>query len=74
MAIDEDELRTLPPAEKLRLVELLWDSLGDSTTPIPLPSWVDQEAAQRREEMRAADVGFGHDETWKRIKRRPERT
>ena len=33
MAIDTDELRALPPAEKLRLVELLWDDLGDGTAP-----------------------------------------
>jgi len=44
MPIDVDALHALPAAEKLRLVELLWDDLGDSTAPIPLPDWVDREA------------------------------
>lgn len=43
MSIDADELRALPSAEKMRLVEMLWDDLGESTEPIPLPDWVDRE-------------------------------
>ncbi|HUT10958.1 MAG TPA: addiction module protein [Thermoguttaceae bacterium] len=70
MSINTDELRALPPAEKLRLVELLWDDLGDSTASIPLPDWVDREAARRRDEMRDPMVGLEHDETWRRIERR----
>ena len=62
MPIDTDELRALPPAEKLRLVELLWDALGDSTVSIPLPDWVDREAAKRRDEMRDPSFGLTHDE------------
>ena len=56
MAIDTDELRALPAAEKLRLVEWLWDDLCDSTEPIPLPEWVGREAARRLEEMRDPDL------------------
>ena len=70
MAIDTDELWALPPAEKLRLVELLWDDLGDATAPIPLPDWVHREAARRRDEMRDRTFGLSHEETWKRIERR----
>ena len=70
MPINTEELRALPPAEKLRLVELLWDDLGDSTASIPLPDWVDREAARRRDEMRDPTFGLGHDETWGRIERR----
>lgn len=70
MPISPDELRALSPAEKLRLVELLWDDLGDSTAPIPLPDWVGHEAARRRDEMRDSTCGLTHDETWKRIERR----
>ncbi|HYW80761.1 MAG TPA: addiction module protein [Thermoguttaceae bacterium] len=70
MPIDVDALHALPAAEKLRLVELLWDDLGDSTAPIPLPDWVDREAARRREEMRDPNFGLSHDETWRRIERR----
>ncbi len=51
MAVTPDELRDLPPAEKLCLVEFLWDELGNSDVSIPLPDWVDREAARRRNEM-----------------------
>lgn len=70
MPIDTDGLRALPPAEKLRLVEFLWDDLGDSTAQIPLPDWVDREASRRRDEMRDPTLGRSHDETWGRIERR----
>jgi len=70
MPINTDELLALSPAEKLRLVELLWDDLGDSVASIPLPEWVDREAARRRDEMRDPTVGLTHDEAWKRIERR----
>ncbi len=70
MPIDVDKLHALSAAEKLWLVELLWDDLGDSTTSIPLPDWVDREVARRREEMRDPNVGLSHDETWRRIERR----
>jgi hypothetical protein len=67
MSIDANDLHALPPAEKLRIVELLWDDLGESTAPIPLPDWVDREAARRRDEMRDPTFGMTHDETWRRI-------
>jgi putative addiction module component (TIGR02574 family) len=70
MAIDTDELRALPAAEKLRLVEWLWDDLCDSTEPIPLPEWVGREAARRLEEMRDPDFGLSHEEVWMRIDER----
>ena len=70
MSIDADELRALPPAEKMRLVEMLWDDLGESTEPIPLPDWVDREATRRREEMRDPSCGISHEEAWRRIERR----
>ncbi len=70
MTIDTEELRALSPAEKLRLVEFLWDDLGDATESIPLPDWVDQEAVKRRNEMRDPAFGLTHDEVWRRIERR----
>ena len=39
MSIDLKELRSLPIAEKLRLVELLWDDIGASDEPIVLHPW-----------------------------------
>jgi putative addiction module component (TIGR02574 family) len=70
MSIDADELRALPAAEKMRLVEMLWDDLGESTEPIPLPEWVGLEAARRRDEMRDPSCGISHEEAWRRIDRR----
>jgi len=71
MTVTRDELRALPPEEKLRLVEFLWDELGDSDHSIPLPDWVDQEAARRRDELiKDPTLGVEHDEVWRRIKQR----
>lgn len=71
MSISTEELRALPVSEKLRIVELLWDDLGSSTSPLPLPEWVTQEAARRSEEMRIDPaLGISHDEVWRRIDNR----
>jgi len=70
MSIDANELHSLPNAEKLRIVEMLWDDLGESTAPIPLPDWVGREVARRREEMRDSSFGVSHEETWHRIANR----
>jgi len=70
MSIDVNELHALPDAEKLRIVEMLWDDLGESTSPIPLPEWVGRELTRRREEMRDLSFGLSHEETWRRIANR----
>jgi len=70
MSIDLGALHALPTTEKLRIVEFLWDDLGESATPIPLPDWVDVEAARRRDEMRDPSFGLTHEETWRRIDQR----
>ncbi len=67
MSIDLNALHSLPDTEKLRIVEMLWDDLGQSTAPIPLPEWVDREAARRREQMRDSKFGISHEEAWRRI-------
>ena len=71
MSIDTSAILALPAAEKLRLVELLWDNLAESSAEIPLPEWVEREATRRRDEMMAdGKLGAGHDETWKKITQR----
>jgi len=70
MPFDTNDLHSLLPSEKLQLVEFLWDDLGNSTTPIPLPDWVEKEAIRRRDEMRDPTLGLTHDETWRRIDQR----
>lgn len=34
-----DEILHLPPADRLRLVEDVWDSLAASTSDVPVPDW-----------------------------------
>lgn len=70
MSIDPNELRSLSDDEKLRLVEMLWDELGGSASPLPLPEWVDRKAARRGVEMRDPSFGISHDQAWSRIDRR----
>jgi putative addiction module component (TIGR02574 family) len=68
MDIYTDTIRALGPAEKLQLVERIWDDLAAEDTPIPLPDWAIAEATRRRDEMLAdPDLGSTHDEVWKRI-------
>lgn len=42
-----DEILHLPPAERLRLVEDIWDSLAASTAAVPVPDWHRAELDQR---------------------------
>ena len=68
MNINVDELRALSISEKLDLVELLWDDLGDSAAAVPLPNWAEQEALRRREELISDPAaGLSHEEVWRRI-------
>jgi putative addiction module component (TIGR02574 family) len=68
MDLYSDMLRALPPAEKLRLVECIWDDLATNDQPIPLPDWAVSEAARRRDEMLAdPKLGVTDGEVWMRI-------
>jgi putative addiction module component (TIGR02574 family) len=71
MNTDHSDLLALPAAEQLRIVEMLWDNLGQSSSPIPWPDWIAREGARRRDEM-LADPTFGssHEEIWDKIERR----
>ena len=42
-----NEILHLPPAERLRLVEDIWDSLDASTTNVPVPPWHRDELDRR---------------------------
>ncbi len=68
MNVYTDTIRDLTAADKLWLVEQIWDDLAGSDTPIPLPTWALAEAARRRDEMIAdPKLGLTHEEVWKRI-------
>ena len=68
MGIDFNELRALPVAEKLRLVELLWDEIGASAEPIVLHSWQFEEANRRSKQLKAdPSIAIDRDELWRRV-------
>lgn len=68
MNIYTDAIRNLGPAEKLRLVEQIWDDLAAEEAPLPLPEWAVIEATRRRDEMLAdPNLGSTHEAVWKRI-------
>lgn len=64
-----ETLRTLPVAEKLRVLEELWDDIGRSGEALPLPDAAIQEAKRRRDEMIAnSELGLTHEQVWSRIR------
>ena len=68
MDIYTDTIRDLGPAEKLRLVEQIWDDLAAEDTPLPLPDWAVTQATRRRDEMLAdPNLGSTHEQVWKRL-------
>jgi putative addiction module component (TIGR02574 family) len=68
MDIYIDTIRDMAPADKLRLVERIWDDLAAEETPLPLPEWATSEAARRRDELLAdPELGSTHAEVWRRI-------
>ena len=68
MSISNAELLDLPASEKLRIIEMLWDQLGESTSEIPLPDWVEREGLRRFEEMTInPEFGREHQTVWQKI-------
>lgn len=68
MDIYTDAIRELGQAEKLRLVEQIWDDLATQEAPLPLPDWALTESTRRRDEMLAdPNLGTTHADVWKRI-------
>lgn len=43
------ELKSLPAAERLQLVEDLWDSLAEVESDVPVSQWQQDELARREE-------------------------
>lgn len=63
-----EELRKLSVAEKLNIVELLWDDIGESDEPFPLPTWHQAEAKRRAAELASnPESGLTREELWKRV-------
>lgn len=47
------EIFELPPAERLQLVEDLWDSLIPREAELPVPEWVNNELRERKKRFDA---------------------
>jgi putative addiction module component (TIGR02574 family) len=68
MDIYADSIQNLPTAERLRLVEQIWDGLSSNAQPLPLPEWAISESKRRRDELLADPaLGLSHDEMWRKI-------
>lgn len=68
MDIYTDSIQALPLADRLRLVERIWDELTAGDQPIPVPDWAIKEAARRRDELVAdPKLGLSHEEIWQQI-------
>ena len=64
-------LRNLSAAEKLQLVEDLWDDLTSSPGPLPLPAWHREEAHRRAAELEAdPSRAIDRAELWQRVDER----
>lgn len=50
------ELRNLPPAEKLKLIEILWTDLAANEESLPSPAWHEQELRKTEAEFAAGSV------------------
>jgi putative addiction module component (TIGR02574 family) len=67
-AITIDSLKSLPVAEKLKLIEDLWDSLeADAPSRLPLPDWHRDQIDRRLEQL---DQGISIGEPWADVKSR----
>jgi len=60
----------LSPAEKLQLVEDLWDDLAGTPEAVPVHDWQKQELARRKANLMAQP---GSALTWEEVKRRIQR-
>ncbi len=68
MSLDISDLHNLPVAEKLLIVEALWDGIGESNEPIVLHSWQIDEASRRSAELKAdPSIAIDRDELWRRV-------
>jgi len=68
MSTDLNQLRSLPIGEKLRLVEQLWDDIGQSEERLIVRDWHKKEAQNRAAEIDAGqDVTITREELWKRV-------
>jgi putative addiction module component (TIGR02574 family) len=68
MHADLENLRQLPLAEKLHVVEILWDEIAASTEQFPLPDWLRSEMEQRvADHEKDPTATLTRQELWQRV-------
>jgi putative addiction module component (TIGR02574 family) len=69
---DANDLRALPVAERLQLIEDLWDSIEAESEILPLPDWHRGEIDRRMDALESGtSVGDSWPEVRERILRKP---
>ena len=68
MDIELENLRNLPVADKLRIVEQLWDDIHESDERLVVQDWHRDQAKRRLEELEAnPEIAITREELWKRV-------
>ncbi len=71
MSVDPVSVFDLSPAEKLQLVEDLWDDLAASPDAVPVHDWQKEELARRKANlMNNPAAGLSWDEVKQRVRTR----
>ena len=71
MTLDNGSVFGLSPAEKLQLVEDLWDDLAANPGPVPVHDWQVEELARRKANLqRNPASGLSWDEVKQRVRSR----
>ncbi len=71
MVLDGGSIFELSPAEKLQLVEDLWDDLAASPESVPVHSWQESELARRKANLLNKPAsGLSWDEVKRRVRTR----
>ena len=69
---DPNDLRALPVAERLQLIEDLWDSIEAESETLPLPDWHRAEIDRRMDALESGtSVGDSWPEVRERVLRKP---
>ncbi len=64
---DPTELQAIPVAERLKLIEELWDSIDVEAGTLPLPEWHRSEIDRRLDTL---DAGSPVGTPWEEVRRR----
>lgn len=67
-----EQIHALPIAERLDLVEQIWDSISQSDEPLIIRDWHKERARQRAAELDAdPSIAITREELWKRVDDEP---